>query len=268
MQGWALVRYNRVIIWPTRHLMSDMPNTPAEDPEHSVDRPPRRPDITEPPVVLNPDKPQPQAIKRAIDVIARGAIVDSVLPPDEQRAVSPRTPWLLEQFFAGDIDLDAELAARNPNLPLMSVVKFQKLGSSKRGVAGFAVQDGSAQAIFDVDGPQGVMQMAYTLGAMMTMRFVVYDVSISDRRRWLELMRRPEGGIAFLWGPQRWESDYLICVVKRYFTNLYAFSPHSIEAAIRLTPEVTEKLLNWLEKQWDLPADADDASINPDLLTW
>jgi hypothetical protein len=101
---------------------------------------------------------------------------------------------------------------------------------------------------------------------MLTLRFRQDDVSDVDRTRWLELMRREQGGLAFLWGPVRWEKDYIICVVRRYFTNLYAFSPHGFEAGVRMTPDVTRQLLNWLEKLWNItpPASTADGKI----LTW
>ena len=59
-------------------------------------------------------------------------------------------------------------------------------------------------------------------------------------------MQRREGGLAFLWGASRWAEDYVICITRPYFTNLYAFSPANFEAAVRLTQPVLKKLLDWL----------------------
>jgi hypothetical protein len=79
-----------------------------------------------------------------------------------------------------------------------------------------------------------------------------------DCNYWLERMRRDGGGLAFLWSQARWEQDYLICVVRKYFTEFYAFAPttHNTEAATRLTPDVTTKLLKWLETFWTPPPPA------------
>jgi hypothetical protein len=86
-----------------------------------------------------------------------------------------------------------------------------------------------------------------------------------DRARWLELMRREAGGVAFLWGQARWEQDYVICVTRRKFASLYAFSHHGFEAAVRLTPDVSQQLLDWLERFWKSETTSGDA---PNLLTW
>jgi hypothetical protein len=80
-------------------------------------------------------------------------------------------------------------------------------------------------------------------------------------------MRRDQGGLAFLWGPARWERDYLICIARRYFTNLYAFSANSFEASIRMTPKVTGQLLDWLDLFWT-PEEDSEKNEPPTLLTW
>jgi hypothetical protein len=100
---------------------------------------------------------------------------------------------------------------------------------------------------------------------MLTLRFRLDSLSDVDRSRWLELMRREQGGLAFLWGQSRWEHDYVICVVHKHFTNLYAFSNREFEAAIRLTPDVTKQMLDWLDANWK-PGEAGDGT--PKLLTW
>ena len=100
---------------------------------------------------------------------------------------------------------------------------------------------------------------------MVSLKFNLRDIGDMDRRRWLELMRREQGGLAFLWGPLRWESDYLICIARKHFTNIYAFSPSNFQAAIHMTPDVTRPLLGWLEKMWATEEQEDDT---PPLLTW
>ncbi|MBC7870723.1 MAG: hypothetical protein H7Y09_07770 [Chitinophagaceae bacterium] len=176
-------------------------------------------------------------------------------------------PWTLQQFFDGEIDLDIELASRFQRMPVMSVISFRGLGTKDgRGVATITTQDNSAQVIFEADASTRTVQMAFTYGSMLTLRFALRELSEIDRERWLELMQREQGGLAFLWGPSRWESDYLICIARQYYTNLYAFSPNNFEAAIRMTPEVMKKLLRWLEKFWEDDDRPNEAS--PPLLTW
>jgi hypothetical protein len=176
-------------------------------------------------------------------------------------------PWTLQQFFNGDIDLDAELAKRFPTMPMMSMVKFRTLGStSGRRVATLSSQDGSASLTFDGDMTTKVVQMSFTLGSMLTLRFTMNDLSELDRARWLELMRREEGGLAFLWGQARWANDYVICIARKYFTNFYAFSPHNFEAAVRFTPSVVNQLLDWLEEIWTSGPPPEETP--PTLLTW
>ncbi|GAB1421103.1 hypothetical protein MASR2M15_12430 [Anaerolineales bacterium] len=176
------------------------------------------------------------------------------------------TPWTLQQFFDGEIDLDAELSKRFPKMPMLSIIKFRTLGTSTgRKVANLSSQDGTAILTIDADMITKSVQMSFTFGSMLTLRFQLYDLNDANRRRWLELMRREQGGLAFLWGPNRWENDYLVCITRKYFSNLYAFSPSGFEAAIRLTPDITVSLLDWLEEVWAAYFDQED---NPDLLTW
>jgi hypothetical protein len=101
---------------------------------------------------------------------------------------------------------------------------------------------------------------------MLTLRFTMRDLSDMDRSRWLRLMRRKEGGLTFLWGPTRWEQDYVICISRKFFTNIYTFSPSGYESSIRLSPEVTAQLLEWLEKYWQ--TEDEDKQEPPVLLTW
>jgi hypothetical protein len=182
-------------------------------------------------------------------------------------AASGNAPVLLQQFFNDQIDLSAELATRFPSLPLMSVIRFRKLeGKSQRGVATLSTPDGVAAAVFDADATTGSIQLSFSYGSMMSLRFRMDELSSMDRSRWLELMRRDGGGVAFLWGQARWEQDYVICVTRRHFASIYAFSHHGFEAAVRLTPDVTKKLLDWLEKFWHSNAPGDQQP--PKLLTW
>jgi hypothetical protein len=175
-------------------------------------------------------------------------------------------PWTLQQFFNGEIDLDVELGKRFPGMPLMSSINFRTLGTrTGRGVATLTTADAGAAVIFDADAATREVQVSFTYGSMLTLRFSLDQLSDMDRTRWLELMRREQGGLAFLWGPARWEHDYVICIARKYFTNFYAFSPHNLESAVRMTPDVTKKLLNWLVEFWKSPPPSAEP---PKLLTW
>ena len=135
-----------------------------------------------------------------------------------------------------------------------------------RKVATLSTQDESASLILDADTINKEIQLSFTFGSMITLRFRMSDLSDVDRRHWLELMQREQGGLAFLWGPQRWANDYLICITRKTFSNIYAFSPNNFEAAARLSPQMTDKLLEWLDEVWQ--SDAPDESEPPQMLTW
>lgn len=205
-------------------------------------------------------RPSAATVRRVIEAMSK-------TPPPETTALSiEKTPWVLQQFFNGEIDLDVELSQRFQNMPVMATVNFRTMGvKSKRGVATLAAQDNSAHIMIDVDAISKVAQFSFSFGSMLTLRFTLDELSDVDRMRWLELMRRKEGGLTFLWGPSRWEQDYLICTVRRYYTNLYAFSPHNFEAVARLTPDVTKKLMDWLDDFWK---PAPPKAEPPPLLTW
>jgi hypothetical protein len=175
-------------------------------------------------------------------------------------------PWTLQQFFNGEIDLDLELTKRFPKMPMMSRIKFRQVGTSGNlHSAMLATQDGRANLTIDADPTTRRMQMSFTIESMITLRFMLANLSDMDRDRWLELMRREQGGLAFLWGPDRWQSDYIICLGRKYFTNLYAFSPNNFEAGIRMTPNVSKELLDWLQRTWKLEQNDEEP---PPLLTW
>lgn len=207
-----------------------------------------------------PSRPPAATIRRVIEAVAKK-------PADPPVALTlDNTPWTLQQFFNGEIDLDTELAQRFQGMPVMAAIHVRTIGTkSKRGVATLTTQDGSAQVIIDVDAVSKVVQLSFSFGSMLSLRFGLTELNDTERQRWLELMRRKEGGLTFLWGPSRWEKDYLICVVRRHFTNLYAFSAHNFEASVRMTPSVTQTLLNWLESFWTVEIHADE---QPPLLTW
>lgn len=188
------------------------------------------------------------------------------LPP-EASAPTSQPSWTLQQYFDGEINLDVELSQRFKNVPVMSSAKFRVMGDRKEhGVATLAAQDESSWVVLDVDQLSRVTQFTFTLAGMISLRFVLDGINDIDRERWVTLMRREEGGLAFLWGPKRWEHDYIICIKRKFFTNLFAFSPGKFEAGVRLTPDSTQKLVDWLEAFWQTDIPADDEP--PPILTW
>jgi hypothetical protein len=200
--------------------------------------------------------------------LEEGDTIPLEMPPANAVAVtqSSHAPWALQQFFNGEIDLERELSARFPSVPLMTTIRFRSLGAkTRRAVATLATQDGSASLMVEADGATHAAQFSFSYGSMLTLRFRLDTLSDVDRSRWLELMRRDQGGLAFLWGQSRWESDYVICIARKHFTNLYAFSNRDFESAIRLTPDVTKQLLDWLDGMWK-PTEPEDGA--PKLLTW
>lgn len=168
-------------------------------------------------------------------------------------SIKINAPITLQQFFTGEIDLDSELARRFVNAPLMSELRLNpkqpaKLLETRRAVALLSTQDNASQMSFDVDIRDGALEVSFTLGSMLSFRFDIGTIEPNERRRWLELMRR-QSGIAFLWTSARWQRDYIIWVVRENFARLYAFSGQ-FDAAARITPDVTDQLLDWLESFW------------------
>lgn len=172
-------------------------------------------------------------------------------PEQPDGPAGPVTPWLLQHFLDGQIDLEAELAERYPHLPLLSVFKSRNLYErSTHQVATLSAPDDSASMLVDIDTSKDLTQFTFAISGMFSRAYTLDRPSAIDRPRWLEAMERRQGGLTFLWGASRWESDYLIWVLKRYQTNVYAFSPAGITASVRITPDVTRQLLAWLRKLW------------------
>jgi hypothetical protein len=166
-----------------------------------------------------------------------------------QRTIQTRAPIELQQFFRGEIDLDTELARRFSQAPLLSEINVQKPTIERRVSTILSTQDNAATLTFDLHLETGLLEIAFTLNSMLSLRFQLSGVKMDDRQRWLDLMRR-SSGIAFLWTTTRWESDYLIFVVRENFARVYAFAPQRFEAGARMTPDVLASLLDWLESLW------------------
>ncbi|HLY26125.1 MAG TPA: hypothetical protein VKQ72_07285 [Aggregatilineales bacterium] len=184
-----------------------------------------------------------------------------------QRSIQSSAPFLLQQFFTGKIDLDVELARRYPGSPLMSELSFtpEPGQQARHGFASFASQDSSAAMTIEVHGASGALNVSFLLQSMIAVRFALGATTDMHRRRFLELMRRPNG-IAFLWTRERWERDYLIFVVREHFARVYAFGPDRFDGACRITPEGLDQLLTWLGTFWAdvAPKEGEDLSQKPD----
>jgi hypothetical protein len=221
-------------------------------------------------VTILEDWNAPQVLEAADDL--KALVIRKQITPDADidKPNAPAlqdTPWTLQQFFNGEIDLDVELQKRFPAVPIVSAVKFRTLGSeAQRRVATLTATDGTASVIIDADVKSKQIQISFTYGSMLTLRYSLADLSDADRSRWLELMRREKGGLAFLWGPTRWQKDYLICISRQYATKIYAFSPNHFESAVRLSQDVMDEIVKWLDEIWRFQPkeDNDDAP----LLTW
>ncbi|MDX2163150.1 MAG: hypothetical protein SF162_17670 [bacterium] len=164
---------------------------------------------------------------------------------------TPSAPLLLQHFFEGAVDLDKELTARFTGMPLMSVIRVRQFnGKVRSGAALMAAQDGSASLLVEVDAANHSLTFTYTLSGMLAHSFHVGGLSDMDRTHWLEPMRRETGEIAFLWNQSRWENDYVICAAHKHFTNMFAFSTMRMQAAARLTTDVSRKFTDWITTHW------------------
>jgi hypothetical protein len=170
--------------------------------------------------------------------------------PHPADALQRQPPVLLQQFFNSEIDLDRELAARFGAIPLMSQSSFQTTrGRVHHGTAVLASQDGAAGLRIEVDGASRALSFTYTLGSMIGVGFAPPRIGDADRAAFLDTVRAGEE-LVFLWGPPRWEKDYLIFSPHKYALFVYAFSPRQTEAAARLTNDVSTRLLDWLDTTW------------------
>ncbi|MEL7237183.1 MAG: hypothetical protein AAGK74_21960, partial [Chloroflexota bacterium] len=184
-------------------------------------------------------------------------------------------PVTLQPFFKEQIDLNQELVQRFPTMPLMSVIRFRDIYEDhERGVATMTSQDGTAGLIVDVSRTEYDIQFSFTYGSMLSLRFHLTELSDLDRKIWLDNLQNRVDDIAFLWGQSRWAKDYIICVPHKFYLSLLAFSPNKFEAAVRVTPQVAEKLFKWLHTFWDHKEDepkdnsSADSSASNILSNW
>jgi hypothetical protein len=161
-------------------------------------------------------------------------------------------PWALQHYFDGEGDPIKELASRYPQVPMLSLFHTRQVGTrTPRGLATLATQDGAGSVIVEMDMLSQALQFTFVQNSMLALRFTLGALTELDTAQWLEGMRGDTGEAAFLWNETRWNSPYLISAAQKNFSTLFAFSPQQIEAAARLTPEVTRKLLDWLERGWN-----------------
>lgn len=202
-----------------------------------------------------------------------------LLPPDAKHDTQEinmalrQVPLTLQPFFKDQINLNQELVRRFPNMPLMSNVRFRDLyRNGERGVATLSSQDGAASLIVDVSNRTSEMQFAFMYGSMLSLRFELNELSDLDRRAWLDNMDNRQEDVVFLWGQSRWAKDYIICVPHRYYLSLLAFSQNNFEAAVRMTPALSEELFGWLRSFWypDMPdqPDSGETSSTDILKSW
>lgn len=185
-------------------------------------------------------------------------MTDFDAPPPNRRSVFERSardalprdaPLLLQHYRDGEIALAHELAERFPSAPVLSLFHVRVIHERTRlEAATLSAQDGSALLRVQADSSRSA-QFAFQVCGMLGLTFSPARLSDADCWRWLAGMQQT-GDVAFLWGSQRWDSDYLIGAPGRYFSALYAFSPHRSEAAARLTPDVLNRLIGWLTDLW------------------
>lgn len=179
------------------------------------------------------------------------AILSTIYGANEPTGTStPKTepPWILQQFFDGQLDLGDELSARFKDMPMMSVIKIRSLGQ-ERTVVTLSAQNEAARLIFDLHKPTASLQTSFVLDSMLSLSFKFYDLGNMHLADWISSVNQEQDGVSsFLWGDNRWEDDYLVSVKHKYFTSLFAFSPRDFEAAVAITSNVTQKLMDWFEK--------------------
>ncbi len=211
------------------------------------------------------DIPVEELVRQARELTARitnedrQRLTQELSESGHQRSIQSSAPFVLQQFFTGKIDLDVELAWRFQSSPLLASTTFTPDPGkhARHGLAHFASQDNAAAMLIEWHSNFGVLEMSFLLQNMIAVRFTLGMIQEQYRRQFLELMRRPTG-IAFLWTQERWESDYLIFILREHFARVYAFGAGRFEAACRLTPNGLDQLITWLAGLWaiDVPPPA------------
>lgn len=218
-----------------------------------------------------PRETKKKEVADELTIATRASLPDlPVDDPSRPATISRSTvnaPWLLQQHFAGKVDLAVELSNRYPTLPLMTIFKQKNVQTPHQPSLGtLSTPDGTATLLVEAMPDSNQFQLAYTISSMLTFRFRMNDLTPVDCAHWLQLLHREQDGITFLWGQSRWEKDYLICTLRRQYASLYAFSPFGFEAGVRLTHNVKNELHDWLASIWN--PDTASTGTTPNLLTW
>ena len=254
---------------------SDVPNRPDNQPDPGAAK--NRPTTDEPGFVDG--IPVEELVRLTREFTARITNEDrqrlalELNESGHQRTVQSSAPFLLQQFFTGKIDLDLELSRRYPSSPLLSSASFipEPGQQAKHGFALFTSQDNAAALSIELHGSSGALNIGFLLQSMIAVRFVLGATTDLHRKRFLDLVRRPNG-IAFLWTRERWERDYLIFVVRERYPRLYAFGPNRFDGACRLTPDGLEQLVTWLGGFWTGSAEPESQDnveeSPPDAISW
>jgi hypothetical protein len=185
---------------------------------------------------------------------------EGMAPPQR---IPPNAPWLLRQFFAGQIDLVGELKSRYPTVPLLAVARFKNKGVPRGSLA---TADGVSTLVVEGEPGEAILHLSFTYGSMMTMHFHLDDLNPMVCGEWLAFLKRETDSQTFLWGEHRWEHDYVIGIQRRQFLSLYAFSPRGCEAAVRITRETRLQMADWLSWVWQVVPPA--AAPAPSPLNW
>lgn len=216
-------------------------------------RPPRRPISDFDDIPVEELIRLSRALVRRITDEDRQRLILALRESGDARRVWTSAPALLQQFFAGEIDLDEELASRFPNAPLLSHLHAPPGNSAplqQQVTVVLGSNDDAATLIVDAALDEtAALTFTFSLFGALALRFHLTPLLSADRAAWLPLLRR-ENGITVLWTRERWEQPYLILVRREGFGRLYAFSPHGFEAAARLTPDMVSALTDWLEQTW------------------
>jgi hypothetical protein len=194
-----------------------------------------------------------RALTRRITDEDRQRLTLALRESGDARRLWTSAPVMLQQFFAGEIDLDDDLARRFAHAPLLSHLRVAPgIGEPLRrqATATFGSNDDAAALTVDAALDEtAALTFTFTLFGALALRFHLTPLVEPDRAQWMELLRR-DNGITVLWTRERWEQPYLILVTREGFGRLYAFSPHNFEAAARLTPDMVTGLVDWLEALW------------------
>ena len=194
-----------------------------------------------------------RALTRRITDEDRQRLTLALRESGDARRLWTHAPALLQQFFAGEIDLDDDLARRFANAPLLSHLRIvPRVGEPLRrqATAIFGSNDDAATLTVDAAlDKTAALTFTFTLFGALALRCHLSPLVEPDRARWMELLRR-DNGITVLWTRERWEQPFLVLVTREGFGRLYAFSPHGFEAAARLTPDMVAALVDWLEALW------------------